>query len=248
MQKTLPKGFFITGTNTGVGKTIVTAALLSLFRKHNVDVGVMKPVETGVDPQNDGSGESDAEFLMQTGGIMDGIGDVSPYRFKLAAAPYLATQSEGKRIDKETILKSFQSLAQKHRIILIEGVGGILAPVTPDYLAIDLALDIGLPLIVVSLPGLGAINHTLLTLHAARSKGLKVTGVIFNHIHSEDDRFIADSNRDFIQEKGKTRVLGEIPYIPQISPRSFDTKLVESLEDSVDLKFLIDEVSWPVTD
>ena len=248
MKKIHPKGFFITGTDTGVGKTIVTAALLSLLRKSDVDAGVMKPVETGVDPRNGHIGESDAEFLMQTGGIKDAMEDVSPYRFKLAAAPYLAAQSEGRRIDKETILKSFQSLTQKYRVILVEGVGGILAPVTPDYLVIDLALDMGLPLIVVSRPGLGTINHTLLALQAARSKGLKVTGVIFNHLHSEEDRFIADSNRDFIREKGKTSVLGEIPYIPQVSPRSFDAKLVESLEDSVDLKFLIEEVSRPVTD
>lgn len=248
MQTSNRKGFFITGTDTGVGKTIVTATLLSLFKKRNVDAGVMKPVETGVGPQNSSPGESDAHFLMQTGGIPDGLEEVSPYRFKLPAAPYLAAQSEGRTIDKNTILKSFHNLAPKHDIMLVEGVGGILAPVTPDYKIIDLAWDMGLPLIVVSRAGLGTINHTLLTLHAARSRGLIVTGVIFNHLHPEENRLIANSNRDFIHENGNTRILGEIPFIPGVSPEHFDAKLIESLEDSLDLKILLKEVLPPVTD
>ena len=124
------QGYFITGTDTNVGKTVVTACLANLFKNRGENVGVMKPIETGVDPECSSSANSDAKFLIEVTGVQDALEDVCPYRLKTPASPYQAAKIEGKELYPEKILERFCTLQSKHSMMLVEGIGGLLVPIT----------------------------------------------------------------------------------------------------------------------
>jgi dethiobiotin synthetase len=223
------KGFFITGTDTGVGKTIVTACLLSLFRKYNLSAGVMKPIETGVT----GRTLSDAEFLIETEGAGSAIADVAPVRFKTPASPLQASKIEKRPINIKSIWRKFHELAYRHEYMLVEGVGGILAPITEKYLVIDLIREMRLPLIVVCRHTLGTLNHTLLTLRAAQAEGIEVRGIIFNQTAPKMSA-IEKQQPAIVRELTKIPILGECHYIKNVSPASFTPKLLAEIEKKLD--------------
>ena len=234
------QGFFITGTDTGVGKTVATACLLSLYRKHGLNVGVMKPIETGVDPECSSSANSDAKFLMEIAQCADPLSQVCPIRLKTAASPYQAAKMENRPIDMDRIINSFRLLADKYENLLVEGVGGLLVPLQSNYLACDLIRDLGLPLLVVSRNALGTLNHTLLTLRVAEQEGLPVRGVILNRTEAGEKDAIESGHADLITKLSGVPVLGEIPFLGNISEKSFTGDLLDGLEKSLDLNLL-----WP---
>ena len=209
------KGYFITGTDTGVGKTVVTACLATLFKSLGGNVGVMKPIETGVDPECNSAANSDAKFLMEVAGVQDA--DVCSYRLKSPASPYQAARMEGKELDPEKILISFRALQSKHSMMLVEGIGGLMVPITQRYYVADLALQIGLPLIIVSRVQIGTLNHTLLTINAARQHGLKVEGVILNPSDEGELDAIEAEQGSLIEKFSDTPILGICPYIDDVS-------------------------------
>ena len=211
------KGYFITGTDTGVGKTVVTACLAAFFKSRGEDVGVMKPIETGVSPECSSSANSDARFLMEVTGVRDPLEDVCPYTLKPAASPYQAARIEGKELDPEKILDRFRALQSRHSMMLVEGIGGLLVPITVHYNVADLALKVDLPLIIVSRVKLGTLNHTLLTINAAREKGLQVKGVILNSTDAEEWDAIEAEQGSLIEKLSDTPILGVCPHIHDIS-------------------------------
>ncbi len=211
------EGYFITGTDTGVGKTVVTACLAVLWKSRGEDVGVMKPVETGVDPACSSSANSDAMFLMEAAGVRDSLAEVCPYRLKVPAAPYHSAKIEGRELVPAKILANFRTLQSKHSVMLVEGIGGIMVPITQRYNVADLALQIGLPLIIVSRLRLGTLNHTLLTINAARQHGLEVKGVILNSSDADDADTIEREQGRLIEEFSDTPVLGRCPFIADVS-------------------------------
>ena len=217
------KGYFITGTDTNVGKTVVTACLATLFKDRGEDVGVMKPIETGVDPECSSSANSDAKFLMEVTGVQDA--EVCPFRLKTPASPYQAARIEGKELDPYKILEDFRTLQSKYSLMLVEGVGGLMVPITQRYYVADLALQINLPLIIVSRIQLGTLNHTLLTLKAAKQHGLKVAGVILNPVHEDELDNIEKEQGSLIEELSGTPILGTCPYIHDISSESINQSL-----------------------
>jgi dethiobiotin synthetase len=227
------RGFFITGTDTGVGKTIVTAGLLSLFKKHRLDAGVMKPIETGVVPGQ--KSLSDAEFLMRAGEIDDPLAEVSPYRLRTPASPFYASRIEKRPIDIKIILKDFHRLAGKHEYMLVEGVGGILTPITAKIMVADLIRELRLPVIIVSRFTIGALNHTLMTLKTAQEKGLAVRGVIFNQTKPKITA-IEKAQSSLLRELTSAPVLGECAFIKNISPAS--SKLLAAIEKNLDFDAL----------
>ena len=204
-----PKGFFITGTDTGVGKTVATACLLHLLKKHGIRVGVMKPFETGV---FFGRKESDAEFLIRTGGLDDSMEDVAPIRLKTPAAPLIAARIEDASIDLEKIRQSYDRLMLKHETVLIEGVGGLLVPIKENYSSVDLVVELGVPLILVAHPFLGTINHTLLTLEVAHNKGLDVCGIIINSPREDHEVEVQERSVEFIEARSGVPVIGRLPF------------------------------------
>jgi len=224
------KGYFITGTDTNVGKTVVTACLLTLYREQGIDTGVMKPIETGVDQECSSEANSDAKFLLTISGNGDPLEEICPIRLKPTAAPLQAARITGQTLDINLILENFHRLQAKHDQMLVEGIGGLLVPLTANYSVSDLIRDINLPLIIVSRVSLGTLNHTLLTVKAAQETGVKIAGVILNHSKDRPLNEIELGQASLIQELSNVPVLGECPFIDSISVEHFNDKLVKKVE------------------
>lgn len=173
------RGIFVTGTDTGVGKTIVAATLARLLRMNGVKVGVMKPVTSGCREEDGQLVSDDALLLCQASGVPFSE-DVAPYRLREPLAPAEAAKLDGVRIDISAIKASFARLAASYDYVIVEGAGGLMVPLSGGLLIADLARELGLPLLVVARPGLGTINHTVLTCFAAQQMELQVAGVIVN--------------------------------------------------------------------
>ena len=201
------KGYFITGTDTNVGKTVVTACLLALYREQGIDAGVMKPIETGVDQECSSEANSDAKFLLTISGNGDPIEEICPIRLKPTAAPLQAARIAGQTIDISLILENFRRLQAKHDRMLVEGIGGLLVPLTADYSVSDLIKDMNLPLIIVSRFSLGTINHTLLTVKAAQETGVEIAGIILNHSEDRSLNEVELGQASLIQELSNVPVL-----------------------------------------
>ena len=176
------RGLFVTGTDTGVGKTFVTAGLARLLSDRGLSVGVMKPVETGCARRGDDLIPADAMQLLTAAGGHQDFSSVCPYRFEAPLAPDMAARQAGQSIDPILILDRFRTVAASHDIVLVEGAGGLLVPIWERYTMADLAGDVGLPLLVVTASRLGAVSHTLLTLEHARFRGLPVAAYVLNQL------------------------------------------------------------------
>ena len=180
------RGLFVTGTDTGVGKSIVSASLIAAMVAAGESVRAYKPVVTGLDePPDVSTGEAwppDHELLASVAGMRPE--DVSPLRFGPAVSPNLAADLAGVRMDPAELLSHARTSAEppnpaaREETLVVEGVGGLLVPLADEYTVCDLAVAIGLPVVIAARPGLGTINHTLLTLQAARGAGLKVLAVV----------------------------------------------------------------------
>jgi dethiobiotin synthetase len=200
------RGFFVTGTDTGVGKTVVACALVRGLRARGLDVGAMKPVETGIGP----NGPEDALALRAAAGGGDALDDVCPQRFALAAAPSVAAAAEGRAVELWAIRRGFERLAARHDWLVVEGAGGLLVPLAEKLCMADLARELALPLLVVARGSLGTINHTLLTLEAAVARGLSVAGVVISHPGGPLSPADA-SNLDALRRALRGALVGEIP-------------------------------------
>ncbi len=213
-QNGYSRGWFITGTSTGVGKTVITAALFSILSNKQKESAVFKPVQTGVSEQI----TTDAEFCYKTTRRLGEYNPelFSPYRFRYPASPHLAAQREGKKIDPGLILRHFKKLKQHYRTLLIEGAGGVLVPLTKQYFMADLIRDLRLPVILVSLLKLGTINHTLLTIRFLKSVTIPIVGIVFNRV-SRKLSLIERDNLRVIPRLSGIPVLGCFPELKGIN-------------------------------
>ncbi len=201
---------FVTGVDTGIGKTIVTAALARHFKNCGLNVGVMKPVETGV--ADVGRLGEDGEILRWAAGSHDPDDFISPYRFRRPLAPSQAAEMENTTIDIQLLIERFRSLRRGKDLVLVEGAGGLMVPVRGGYIMADLARQMGLPLLVVTHPRLGTLNHTLLTTFAARAMELEVSGFIINDMPVEPD----DAEREaphLLASLASADLLGVLPRL-----------------------------------
>ncbi|MEK6598974.1 MAG: dethiobiotin synthase [Deltaproteobacteria bacterium] len=205
------KGFFITGTDTGVGKTFVTAGIVSALREKGANVGVMKPVETGCPEKNGRLEPQDAIFLKKMSGVDDDMDLINPYRFKALLAPAVASRVEGKIIELDRIKECYDKLALMHSVMFVEGAGGLLAPINENETVADLIKLLNLPIIIIAASRLGAINHTLLTVRYAQSIGIEVKGIILNYPSLSIDETIS-TNQAEIKRLANIPVLGELPF------------------------------------
>ncbi|MFA7061544.1 MAG: dethiobiotin synthase [Pedobacter sp.] len=176
----MSKGIFVTGTDTGVGKTIVAAALALLLRMRGVNAGVMKPITSGCREEDGALVSDDALLLCQAAGVSCSD-DVAPYLLREPLAPAEAAKIDGVRIDFACIKESYDRLAAIYDVVIVEGAGGLMTPLAGGLLVADLVRTLDLPLLVVARPALGTINHTVLTCFAAQQMGLGVAGVIVNN-------------------------------------------------------------------
>ena len=195
------RGLFITGTDTGVGKTVVAAAICAALRARGFSVAVVKPVVSGTDELEPGA--ADHELLAACAEVDPG--SVTEHVFGPPLSPHLAARLAGVRLDPSGLIAHARAASAGADVLVAEGVGGLLVPLTDRYLVRDYAVDLGLPLVVAARPGLGTINHTLLTLQAARAAGLAVAGVVLTPWPVEPSA-MERSNRETIAALGEVTV------------------------------------------
>jgi dethiobiotin synthetase len=195
------EGIFVTGTGTEVGKTVVAAVTARSLVTNGSSVAVFKPAVTGLDEP----GEADHELLRRAAGSTQSDAEIAPYRFGPPASPHLAAETAGVQIEREKLLVAARAAAEGADALVCEGVGGLLVPLAPDYLVRDFAVDLGLPLAIAAAPGLGTINHTLLTIEAARGADLEVVVVVLTP-WPESPSPIEESNSETIASLGRVRV------------------------------------------
>lgn len=187
------KGIFVTGTDTGVGKTVVTSLLARYLRDKGINVVTQKWVLSG------------AKSAKTTPRL--------PYTFKFASSPHLAAKLERKKISVEKIKKSYQLLEKNFDFVIVEGIGGALVPLNHKKLVIDIAKELKLPVVIVAANKLGAINHTLLTVEAIRRRGMNIIGIIFNNLSTKTNKIILKDNVEIIKKLTGEKILGVLPRI-----------------------------------
>jgi dethiobiotin synthetase len=229
-------GILITGTDTGVGKTVVTASLAALLRDVGYRVGVMKPVETGCKQRDGKLIPEDAVRLKEASGSTEPIEKICPYRLSEPLAPSIAAERAGIGIDIDHLLEVYDEISGKHDITLLEGAGGLMVPLLPSYTYADFARVLNLPVIVVAANKLGAINHLLLTLEHASCKGLSVLGYVLNRISNERS-LAAETNREVLSGLTGFQCLGELPFIE--TAQAGETFPLDVFEAEFDLRTIV---------
>lgn len=203
---------FVTGTDTGVGKTVTTAAIAALAVASGRSVAVLKPVQTGLLPQESG----DIDFVRDAVGPTPLLRTGEAYRLKTPVAPSVAARLEGFSIDPPALVRRCRELAESADVILVEGAGGLLVPLADRYLMADLARDLGLGLLIVARPGLGTLNHSALTVEAARTRGIESHGLVISGYPAEPD-VAAETNPRLMVEMTGLPLLGLLPWVPGLS-------------------------------
>lgn len=230
---------FVTGTDTEVGKTVVAAGLALAFRERGIDVGVMKPAVTGCRTRRGRRISEDVEFLIKASGCDDDRELVCPYMLREPLAPEVAAEREGVRIDVRRITHAFKRLAREHEALIVEGAGGLFVPIKKNFLMIDLIAALGVPIVVVARPGLGTINHTLLSCEAARMRNIGVAGIVING-YPKKPSTAERTNPDVIRRYARAPLLGVVPRVSGVSVE--DCKLdglLAATEKSIDIKKLL---------
>lgn len=217
-------GLFITGTDTGVGKTLVTAALGAICREAGVDVGVMKPIATGGIRQREGMRQRlaspDCVFVANTLGIRDPWSLMNPVCYREPLAPYTAARRQRQAVSWPLVTNAFRALRRRHRFLLVEGIGGLAVPLSRRRTVVDLIRRLDLPVVVVARLRLGTLNHTLLTIEHARRHGLRVLGVVLNAVEppSADPaaRLAERTNPASLEACLPVPLLGCLPHRPRM--------------------------------
>lgn len=209
-------GIFITGTDTGVGKTVVAAGLALALRAKGIRVGVMKPVATGCVGVQHRLVSHDAAYLMEAA-ENEFPALTNPVRYRQPLSPNVAASIEKKEVDLDQIRKAYRELQSYYDFIIVEGVGGLMVPLTRDYYVANLIREFNLPMVVVARSGLGTINHTLLTIDAAIVRGFDVKGIIFNRMPTTNISIAEMTNPKVIHELSGVPVLGCLPEMDSLS-------------------------------
>ncbi len=240
----MTKSIFITGTDTGAGKTVVAAALaayLSLAKK--IDVGVMKPFESGFPGIDSKDFISDGAFLKQASGADDPLDMITPYRLATPLSPEGAARVEGIDIDPELVKKAYNRLQDSHDLVIVEGAGGVLVPIKKNLFFADLMRLWGTPVIIVGRLGLGTINHTLLTNAYLKSHNVRVLGVILNDTDNQEDPAKA-GNPETLRTYLDVPLFGVFPYLGQANPYALNREiLAQTFGAHIDTESLMNALS-----
>jgi dethiobiotin synthetase len=223
---------FITGTDTDVGKTYVTAGLAVTFRKMGIDVGVMKPFAAGTE-QKKGFKSEDVEILSNAAQVNDPEILLNPQFFPISASPYTALNNLKIKPNIELILSRFKQLSKLHSIILVEGMGGIMTPILQDYFVTNLIKDMKLPALIVTRTKIGTINHTIMTCKMCEKYKIPIKGIVINNF--DNDGYNAKELKRDLENLTNVPVLGSIPFIDDMS----DTSLYRVFKKNMDFKLLL---------
>jgi dethiobiotin synthetase len=233
----MKSGYFITGTDTGVGKTIVSAAILRTFIKKGLKVGAMKPIETGCLNKDGVLLPSDGMFLRDMAEMNDSLDIVTPVKFETPVSPLVASRLEDMEIDLERVFKAFENLKKKYDYLIVEGLGGLMVPILKEqkkkaekvYLVRDLIKNMELEVIIVTRPTLGTINHTLLTVEALKSKKIPIKGFIINYSTKVKNDISEKTNPDILNELLDINFLGILPYLNELTKDKIGETALENL-------------------
>lgn len=233
-------GFFITGTDTGVGKTVVAATIAYALHQRHISFNYIKPVESGISSREHLERDSDAALVKRAGFLPESLEEIVPFTFREPLAPLLAARREGVNLSGKELRETVRARIKPSRLTLVEGAGGLLAPLCPNYLILDLIKELQLPVIVVCRTSLGAINHTLLTLDRLRREGIQPVGIIANHLTATtgvaEETFIAQ-----LTEFDPVTVLGELPFLEN-PPAEFNAW--EKLTPHIDFDKLLSQTTF----
>jgi dethiobiotin synthetase len=206
-------GLLITGTDTDVGKTLIAGAVASYLRQQGARVGVLKPMASGCVRRREGLVSEDAEFLAHCADSPHPLDVIAPIRFAEPLAPAVAAQRLDEAIDWLPVVRSMRQIVRDSDLLIVEGVGGIRVPMDDKHTMLDLADWLGLPGVIVSRPGLGAINHTLLTVDALRGREIPVAGVVINRYPADSTPVAEETNPRAIEKWGRVPVLCLVPEV-----------------------------------
>mgnify|MGYP000517045430 FL=1 len=225
------KSLFITGTDTDVGKTYITAGLAITLRKMSIDVGVMKPFAAGV-AQKKGFKSEDVEILSNAAQINDSESLVNPQFFPISASPYTAWKKLKIKPKIPLILSSFKKLSKKHELMLVEGMGGTLTPILKNYYITNLIKDMKIPTVIVTRSKVGTVNHTLMTVMMCQKYKIPIKGIIINNF---DKGYPINQLKKDLESLTGIKVLGSIPFIKDMSDKS----LYRIFKKNIDMKLLL---------
>jgi dethiobiotin synthetase len=224
------KGLFITGTDTGVGKTIVASAIVRVLKARGVGVAVMKPIESGCRREGEVLIPADGVMLKEMAENDITLQEVTPFRFENPLAPLIASEIEGTEVNETIIYDTFKELQERYDYIVVEGVGGLMVPVKENLMLVDIVRDLGLPLLIVASNRLGVINHTILTVEAAKSRGIEIIGVVLNTTNPLSDDISLETNPLVLRRVLEVPLVGVFPFVKSISKESLLKEAVKNLE------------------
>jgi dethiobiotin synthetase len=232
-KATIP-GLFITGTDTGVGKTVIAAGIAASLVQRRHRVAVCKPVATGCVSRREGLVSEDAELLAHHAKARFPLDVICPQRFAEPLAPAVAAERAGAPIDWASIDRAIKNMSRESDFLIVEGVGGVLVPMDSSHMVLDMIRWLGLPTVIVARAGLGTINHTLLTLESLRRAGALIAGVVINQYPAETPPVAEETNPRAIEKWGKVPILCVAPkFTPPPPP-----------ELPADFLAVVDAVDW----
>jgi len=225
------KSIFITGTDTDVGKTYITAGLAVTLRKMGIDIGVMKPFAAG-NAQKNGFKSEDVEILSKSAQVNDPENLVNPQFFPISASPYTAWKKLKIKPKIPTILKSFKKLSHLHEMLLIEGMGGGMTPILKDYYIANLIKEMKIPTIIVTRSKVGTVNHTIMTVKFCEKFKIPIKGIIINNF---DKGYPVKQLKNDLEGLTGVKVLGSIPFLKNLS----DASLYRTFKKNIDMKMIL---------
>jgi len=225
------KSIFITGTDTDVGKTYITAGLAVTLRKMGVDIGVMKPFAAG-NAQKNGFKSEDVEILSKSAQVNDPENLVNPQFFPIPASPYTVWKKLKIKPKIPTILKSFKKLSNLHEMLLIEGMGGVMTPILKDYHITNLIKEMNIPTIIVTRSKVGTVNHTIMTVKFCEKFKIPIKGIIINNF---DKGYPVKQLKNDLEGLTGVKILGSIPFLKNLS----DTSLYRTFKKNIDMKTIL---------
>lgn len=222
---------FVTGSDTDVGKTYVTAGLAVTLRKMGVDVGIMKPFAAG-NPQKSGFKSEDVEILSRAAQVSDSEKLMNPQFFKMSASPFTASKDLRVKVRVDSVLSAFKKLTKLHSMVLVEGMGGIMTPILKNYFVTNLIKDMNIPAIIVVRTKIGTVNHTIMTCKMCEKYKIPIKGIIINNFDSDGYR-VKTLKRDLENLTG-VPILGVIPFLENLS----DDSLYKNFKKNMNLRSL----------
>ena len=231
---TCVKAYFITGTDTGVGKTAITAGIAGSMRKIGIDVGVMKPIATGI-PQKTGFKSLDVSILAEASGIKDPEDLINPVFLPIPVSPYDASKLLSLPIDMPQILTKFTKLLSMHQVLLIEGIGGLMTPITKKFFVADMIKAMGVETIIVTRATLGTLNHTVMTCKLCKEYDIKIKGLVINNFDEKGTAAEKNAPTTLYETTG-IDIIGIVPFIKDYQKADM---MIEIVGKKIDIRTLI---------